>query len=110
MALVACDRPRTNQPKFTPPVRERHQEELPLDGVANDDVAPLGCGVVRIIVDLRERVLKHSRSVFEGDAVLEEIGCGLRSIPLECGSSHRGDATAARRISGSGRQVRSHTL
>ena len=61
-----------------------------MNGVANDDVTPLGRGVVRISVDLRERVLKHSRSVFEGDAVLEEIGCGLRSVPLE-----RGPAIAA---------------
>ena len=72
-----------------------------MNGVANDDVTPLGRGVVRIIVDLRERVLKHSRSVCEGDAVLEEIGCGLRSVPLERGASHRGDATALRRVSGS---------
>jgi hypothetical protein len=101
MALVPCDTPRANQPKFTPPVGERHQEELPLNGVANDDVTPLCCGVVRIIVDPCERVLKHSCSFFERDAVLEEVGRRLRSVPLERGSSHRGDATAKRRVSGS---------
>jgi hypothetical protein len=82
-------------------VGERHEKELPLSGVANDDVSPLICGVVRIIVNLRERVLKHRRSVVERDAVLEEIGRGLRGVPLKRGSGHRDDATAARRARGS---------
>jgi hypothetical protein len=32
--------------------------------------------------------------------VFEEIARGLRRVPLERGSSHRNDGTAARRLSG----------
>jgi hypothetical protein len=33
--------------------------------------------------------------------VSKEISRGLRCVPLERGSTHRGDATATRRVSGS---------
>jgi hypothetical protein len=69
--------------------------------VPNDDVTPLAFGMVRIVVDLCERVLKYRCGIFEGDVVLKEIGGSLRSVPFKCGSTHRGDATAMRRAGGS---------
>lgn len=72
-----------------------------MNGMADDNVPLLSCGVVGIIVDPRKRVLKHSCGLFERDAVSEEIGPGLRRVPLEYRSSHRGDVTAAARVSGS---------
>lgn len=54
-----------------------------MNRMADDDLSPLGLGMIRIGVNACHRIHEDGERFLERDAVLREVGDSLRRVPLE---------------------------
>jgi hypothetical protein len=67
---------------------EGDDDEVTSDGVANEDFASFGDGVVRIGVYSGERISESSERFLEGNPMSVQIDRGLPRVPLERDPAH----------------------
>ena len=79
-------------------LREGYHQEPTRAGVADDEFAPFGLGVIDIRKDVSERVREYRDSLLERDVMRAAIGDGLFRVPFEY-ESHCGSARLPCRLS-----------
>src|SRR5215510_13187462 len=68
---------------------EGDQEEAAPGRVAHNDFSALPLGMVRVVVDPRQRISEHGEGLLERDAMLPEVRGGLRWVPRKPRGHHR---------------------
>lgn len=72
-----------DDPDHVTALGEAYQDQTPSGRCADDDFAPLADGVIRIVMDSRERIFEYGDRFLKRNALLFGVGCRLPGIPTE---------------------------